>query len=57
MQNKDTLPKSFKQLVYHHQIFDNSEKEERIKIPLKVLKSSPDIDLIYNYDDINLYIK
>jgi hypothetical protein len=46
----------YKQLVYHSMIYDDPQNEERIKFSKKLLDNCSDFDLIYNYDDVHLYM-
>ena len=45
---------NYRKLAFHKTIYDDNE--EKIVIPKTILKKSNNFDLIYNYDDIHMYI-
>jgi hypothetical protein len=47
-------PNGYREVVFHKTIYD--ENEEKVNIPIKLLNKSKKIELIYNYDDIHLYV-
>jgi len=47
---------NYRQIVFHARKFDDNSDEEKIILPKKVLNICPDLDIIYNYEDIHLYI-
>ncbi len=47
---------NYKQIVFHARKFDDNSDEEKIIIPKKLLNNFSDFDILYNYEDIHLYI-
>jgi hypothetical protein len=46
----------YRQIVFHARKFDDNSDEEKIFLSKKLLNSCSNIDIIYNYEDIHLYI-
>jgi ADP-glucose pyrophosphorylase len=44
----------YREVIFHKTIWD--EKEDKVSIPIKLLNKTKNLELIYNYDDIHLYV-
>jgi hypothetical protein len=47
---------NYRQLAFHARKFDANSDEEKIFLSKKLLNSCSNFDIIYNYEDIHLYI-
>jgi hypothetical protein len=44
----------YKEVVFHKTIYD--AEEDKLSIPIKLLSKTKNFELLYNYDDIHLYV-
>jgi hypothetical protein len=51
---ENNKPGNYKSLAFQKTIYDDNE--EKISIPKRILKKFKNFDLVYNYDDIHMYV-